>query len=83
MAQVEQRAYAVKMDQAFSQTIRDWWLGLSKEELLEYFSEQPDITADVLREMISTLDCTLAFDVRFSASSHNAVTDFHTAPSEE
>ena len=70
-------SYGPKMDTVLSQSIRDWWKGLSKEEVLAYLAEQPDVTADVLRSMLAGMNTILAFDVRFSASANEASVDFH------
>lgn len=71
-------SYAPKMDNIMTKALKEWYMGLTKEELLAYLAEQPSITADVLRDMLSNMNCVLAFDVRFSASSNDAATDFHT-----
>lgn len=71
-------SYAPKMDNIMTKALKEWYTGLTKEELLAYLAEQPSITADVLRDMLSNMNCVLAFDVRFSASSNDAATDFHT-----
>lgn len=70
--------YASKMDNIATRAIKEWWMGLTKEEILAYLAEQPSITADALRDMLSNMNCVLAFDIRFSASTNDAVTDFHT-----
>lgn len=69
--------YAPKMDNSLTKTIADWWNCLTKEELLTYLLNQPDITADHIRHMLANEDCTLAFGVKFSAATCDAVTDFH------
>lgn len=70
-------SYGPKMDNCVSQAIKEWWKGLSKDEILAYLGEQPDVTADALREMLGGTNAILAFDVRFSASANEAVVNFH------
>lgn len=70
--------YAQKMDSAVTNAVQNWWKSLSKEELLAYIAEQPNVTADNIRDMIRNMNTVLAFDIRFSTASEDAVTDFHT-----
>lgn len=70
--------YAPKMDTAVTKAISDWWNNLSKEELLAYLAEQPQVTADNIRNMLANEDCTLAFGMTFSAATCQAVTDFYS-----
>ena len=70
--------YAQKLDEQISESIKAWWTGLSKEEILEYLAGQPSVTADTLRDMISNMNSVLAFDVRFSSNALEAAVDFHT-----
>lgn len=72
--------YAPKMDNAVTAAMKDWWKGLSKEELLAYIQEQPSITADDIRNMMTNMNAVLAFDIRFSTMNNEAVTDFHIKP---
>lgn len=69
--------YAPKMDNALTKAIADWWQGLSKDEILEYLREQPDVTADILRNMLANENCKLSFGVSFSAATHQSVADFY------
>lgn len=71
--------YAPKMDNSLSDAIKNWWCSLSKNEILDYLRDQPDVTADALRNMLSNENCALAFGVQFSASTMDAVTDFYGA----
>lgn len=73
-----QNGYAPKMDEVVSEAMKKWWLGLSKDEILAYLAEQPTVTADTLREMMSGNNCVLAFDIRFDTAGTLASTDFHT-----
>ena len=70
--------YAPKMDKVLTNAMKDWYNNLSKEELLAYLADQPTVTADTIRQMLSGMDCVLTFDVRFSANTNDAITDFHT-----
>lgn len=70
--------YAHKMDNAVTNAMQNWWKSLSKEELLAYLADQPNVTADNIRDMIRNMNSVLAFDIRFSTASEDAVTDFHT-----
>lgn len=69
--------YAPKMDKTLTDAVSGWWNGLSKEELLTYILNQPDISADHIRHMLANEDCTLEFGIKFSAATCDAVTDFH------
>ena len=73
-----QTGYAPKMDEVVSKAMKDWWTNLTKDELLKYLADQPNVTADVLREMMAGTNCVLAFDIRFSTNTTSASTDFHT-----
>lgn len=73
-----QSGYAPKMDNAMTRAMTDWFNNLSKEELLNFLADQPTVTADNLREMLSNMNSVLAFDIRFSTASSQAMTDFHT-----
>lgn len=68
--------YIPKMDNALATAINDWWINLTKEELLGYIKDQPDVTADVIRNMLANENCVLSFGVAFSAATKAAVTDF-------
>lgn len=69
--------YAPKMDNNMTNTITEWWNNLSKEELLNYLLNQPNITAEHIRHMLANEDCTLTFGISFSVNTCEAVTDFH------
>lgn len=70
--------YMKKMDAGLSGAISTWWNGLSKEEILDYLRDQPQVTADSLREMLANMNCALAFGVTFSTTTKGAITDFYT-----
>lgn len=70
--------YAPKMDMALSQTVGDWWKGLTKIELLQYIHDQPGVTADDIRRMLANEGVTLEFGLKFSASSTDVVTNFYS-----
>jgi hypothetical protein len=72
-------AYAPKMDNSLTKAISDWWEGLTKDELLTYLAQQPTVTADSLRQMLSNEQAILNLSVAFSLSSRSALADFHTA----
>ena len=71
-------SYATKLDAAASEMYAKWWQSLSKEELLAYLADQPTVTADNLRQMLSNEQATLNIGTAFSVATMNAVTDFHT-----
>lgn len=75
---MQQSGYAPKMDDVVSKAVKEWWQGLSKDEILAYLADQPTVTADTLREMMAGTDCVLAFGIRFSTSSNQADTDFRS-----
>lgn len=68
--------YVPKMDNALTAAIKQWWESLTKEEILKYLQDQPNITAEVLRNMLANENCVLSFGVSFSAAMQSAVTDF-------
>lgn len=68
--------YVPKMDNAFTAAIKQWWDNLTKEEIISYLSDQPNITADVLRNMLANENCVLSFGVSFATATQDAVTDF-------
>ncbi len=69
--------YDTKLNQAFSSAMKDWWDGLSKEELLTYLAEQPGITADFLRQMLANENVVMGIGVKFSVNSKEAASNFH------
>lgn len=69
--------YAPKMDAVLTKAVEEWWNGLTKDELLEYLREQPNVTADNLRNMLANENCKLAFGISFSAATLQSVTDFY------
>ena len=69
--------YAPKMDQALTKAVSDWWNSLDKNEILDYLRDQPDVTADILRNMLANENCKLSFGISFSAATHQSVTDFY------
>lgn len=71
--------YATKMDNTLTDAVQAWWKGLSKKDLLHYISEQPDITADHIRNMLANEQCNLLFGVAFSLATLDAAADFNTA----
>lgn len=71
--------YATKMDKTLTEAVQAWWKGLSKEDLLNYMYEMPDITADHIRSMLSNEQCNLLFGVAFSLATLDAQADFHTS----
>lgn len=75
---IDGSTYASKMDAAVTEAMKNWWKGMSKEELLQYIAEQPSITADQIRSMMTNMNAVLAFDIRFSTRTADAATDFHT-----
>lgn len=70
--------YAKKMNDAVTVAMKQWWEGLSKEEILAYLADQPAVTADALRKMLANTEAVLGFDIKFSTVSNAAVTTFHT-----
>lgn len=70
--------YQSKLDQAMADTMRAWWEGLSKEELLTYMAEQPQIDANFIRQMLSNANCIMGIGVKFSMTSKEALSDFHS-----
>lgn len=70
--------YATKMDNVLRRVVAEWWDSLTKEELLTYLLEQPSITADHIRHMLSNENCMLSFGVNYSMSTRDANADFHT-----
>lgn len=68
--------YAPKMDNSLGAAVAAWWGGLTKDELLDYLRDQPDVTADVLRNMLANENCVLSFGLSFSTATQDAVTNF-------
>lgn len=69
--------YAPKMDKVLTDAVQNWWKNLTKEEILMYLAEQPDITADILRNMLANEQCTMLMGVAFSMATLDAVADFN------
>lgn len=70
--------YANKMNQVLKEHITKWWQSLNKEELLTYLLEQPSITADMIRNMLSNEQCVMNFEVNFAIADGDATANFHT-----
>ena len=70
--------YAEKMNALATKAMQDWWNNLSKEQLLQYLADQPNLTADNIRQMLSSMNTVLAFDIKLSLNTMEAKTDFHS-----
>lgn len=68
--------YTNKMNDIMTEAATKWWKGLSKDEILAYLADQPDITADVLREILSNNSCVLQFGVKFDVANLGAQAAF-------
>lgn len=77
MVKPENSNYESKLNQAVSATMREWWDGLSKEDLLTYMAEQPQITADFIRQMLANENCVLGIGMMFSVTAKEARSNFH------
>lgn len=75
-------SFEQKMNEIMTHAYQEWWNGLTKEELLDYMAAQKDITADILRNMFSTLDINLSIDTMFSTSQAVAQVDFSSGDDE-
>lgn len=71
--------YTTPINAMLRETMNQWWENLTKEQILAYLAEQPDITADHLRQILANEDFVMSFGVSFATSSHHAEVDFRTA----
>ena len=69
--------YAAKLDQIAAAAYKSWWEGLTKEEILDYLRDQPQVTADNIRNMLANENCVISIGMAFDVSTHEAVADFH------
>lgn len=69
--------YATKMNEILTEATSKWWNSLSKEDLLAYLAEQPDVTADTLRQMMSGTNCTLDFSLQYDTNQSTASATFY------
>lgn len=72
-------AYSPKMIEAISNPVVDWWNNLTKEQILAFLAEQPNVTADFLRQILANAECELSFNVTFSTSSNKVNASFMPA----
>ncbi len=79
MVEAKNAGYVSKLDQSLANTMREWWEGLSKEDLLTYIAEQPQITADFIRQMLANENIVMGIGVKFHMTSKEAISDFHAA----
>ncbi len=72
-------SYAKKMNEAMTQAANNWWNSLTKEELLAYLQDSPEITADVLRTMLRNEQATLSIGSSFNTVTRTASASFFNA----
>lgn len=77
MVEPKNTTYESKLDQVLQQGMREWWNSLSKEELLTYIMEQPQITADFIRQMLSNENCLMGFGVKFHMATNEVKANLH------
>lgn len=77
MVKTENSSYESKLDQIMAQSMQTWWESLSKEELLTYMMEQPQITADFIRQMMANENCVMGIGVKFSMNAKDAKANLH------
>ena len=77
MMKANNTGYQSKFDQAVETAMKEWWDGLSKEDLLTYMAEQPGIDANFIRSMLANANCVMGIGVKFSMTSKEAVSNFH------
>lgn len=70
--------YGQKMDAILSKAFDEWWMSLTKDEILDYLRSQPTITAESLRAMLKNEKATLLVDTSFSLVDNSVKADFHT-----
>lgn len=71
------RQYQEKLDNRLTEVMDAWWLGLSKEELLEFMADLEDVTADSLRGILTEVDCTIAFRQAYSLTAKASTASFN------
>ena len=71
--------YSQKLDAALTRATSEWFTDLSKAELLQFMSDRPQITADVIRGMLASHHVVLGFGVQFESETKDATAQFEGA----
>lgn len=69
-------SYAKKMNEALTEAANKWWSDLTKEEILAYLQDSPEITADVLRTMLYNEQAVLSIGSNFNTVTKTASASF-------
>lgn len=68
--------YSEKMDVSATEQFRGWWESLTKQELLAYLADSPEVTADTIRDFFKNSGVVLSFSVSFDSVSKQAHATF-------
>ncbi len=79
MDQSYTQSYTKKMDEMMTEATAKWWDSLTKEEILAYLQDSPEITADVLRMMLSNEQAALSIGSTFDTVTKRATSSFFSA----
>ncbi len=68
--------YVASMNGGLTTSVNDWWEGLSKDNLLAFLQDNPEVSADMLRAMIAYANVTLTFNVTFNSTEKKSSVEF-------
>ena len=68
--------YAEKLDKVLTSGVTNWYNNLSKQELLDFMKDRPDITADAIRSMMANSNIALGFATQFNTVTKSATSQF-------
>ena len=68
--------YTSKMNEVLTEAMSKWWNTLTKEELLAYIADSPQITADVLRTILYNEELKLSVNAMFDTTTQNSMASF-------
>lgn len=77
MNEHEVNTYTQKINEQLTIAFTNWWNNLTKDEILDYLRNQPTVTADSLRSLMSETNTQLVFNACFDTNDNSASIDFN------
>ena len=78
-----QTSYVDGINAALTKGVSIWWNHLSKEELMHFIADNPYITADTLRQMVTNSNVKLMFNVQYDSVSNMSTVNFFSPENTE
>lgn len=81
--ETQKTGYVDFINEVLTKGVSAWWNQLSKEELVNFISDNPYITADTLRQMITNSNVKLMFNVKYDSVTNMSAVNFFNSAKEE